>query len=258
MKQWLKAFVLFLMMGPLVGCLPDLESLTMEKAEIPLPDATRSELAEAGLRMGAPIYVRIFKLEAEMELWMQGEDGRFKLFRTYNICNWSGDIGPKVVEGDRQSPEGYYLVSSRQLNPASKYYLSFNIGFPNAYDRAHGRTGSALMVHGGCLSQGCYAITDENVQELYSFARDAFNAGQPHFALHAYPFRMTQENMMLHKDSEWRGFWVNLKQGYDIFEKSKIPPVAGVSNGRYVFFPGDRQVPQAYMDGGEKKLIASW
>lgn len=247
-----------LLLLPLQACLPDLDSLSIDKAEMPLPEATRAELAEAGLRMGAPIYVRIFKLEAQLELWMQASDGRYKLFRSYDICNWSGDIGPKIAEGDRQAPEGYYLVSSRQLNPASQYYLSFNIGFPNAYDRAHKRTGSALMVHGGCLSSGCYAITDENVQELYSIAREAFNAGQSAFAVHAYPFRMTQENMLLHKDNDWRGFWVNLKQGYDIFEKTKVPPIAGVSNGRYVFFKGDQDVPRAYLSGGDKKLIASW
>ena len=128
--------------------------------------------------LGSPLYIRIFKLEAEMEVWMQEPSGVYQLFRTYPICNWSGDVGPKLKEGDRQAPEGFYVVSARQMNPNSKYYLSFNIGYPNAYDRAHGYTGSYLMVHGGCRSQGCYAITDDAIQEFYILARDAFARGQ--------------------------------------------------------------------------------
>lgn len=258
MRRLVKWLVLCLLCMPLAACLPDLDSVDLSKSEAPLPDVTRSELAQAGLALGSPVYVRIFKLEAQMEVWMQAGDGRYKLFRTYNICNWSGDLGPKLKEGDKQSPEGYYLVGAKQLNPASKYYLSFNIGFPNAYDRAHGRTGSALMVHGGCLSVGCYAITDENIQELYILIRDALNSGQNSFPVHAYPFRMTAENMALHKDSEWRAFWANLKQGYDIFEKTHVPPVVGVSEKRYVFFRSGTQVPQAYKSGGKRRLIASW
>lgn len=241
---------------PLAACMPDLE-----KAAAPLPDETRQELAAQGLYLGAPIYVRIFKLEAQMEVWMRAETGEYRLFRTYDICNWSGDIGPKIKEGDKQAPEGYYVVSPKQLNPNSKYYLSFNIGFPNAYDRFHQRTGSALMVHGGCLSKGCYAITDKAIQELYILARDAFNSGQEEFPLHAYPFRMTKENMAIHKDNQWNEFWVNLKQGYDIFEKTRVPPVAGLNGGRYVFFKQPEQVPKIYLTSGKgdrTQLIRGW
>ena len=124
-----------------------------------------------GLSLGAPLYIRIFKLEAEMEVWLQRASGEYALFRTYTICNWSGDVGPKIREGDKQAPEGFYIVTAGQMNPNSEHYLSFNIGFPNAYDRAHDYTGSYLMVHGGCRSSGCYAISDDAIQELYILAR---------------------------------------------------------------------------------------
>lgn len=231
---------------PLSGCLG-----SMHKALLPLPEPVQAELQQAGLELGAPIYVRIFKLEAQMEVWMRKADGQYQLFRTYDICNWSGDLGPKLKEGDKQAPEGYYIVTAKQMNPNSKFHLSFNIGFPNAYDRHHKRTGSALMVHGGCLSKGCYAITDAAIQELYILAREAFMAGQREFPLHAYPFRLTTENLKIHKNSKWRSFWVNLKQGYDMFEKSKVPPIAGVSNGRYVFFTKPGAARQA-------RLITGW
>ncbi len=175
------ALFLLLLLG---GCL-----FSPSKALAPLPEETRAELAAMGVSLGSPLYIRIFKLEADMEVWMQNPSGAYQLVRTYPICNWSGDVGPKLKEGDRQAPEGFYVVSARQMNPNSKYYLSFNIGYPNAYDRAHGYTGSYLMVHGGCRSQGCYAITDDAIQELYILARDAFARGQREFPVHAFPFR---------------------------------------------------------------------
>ena len=89
------------------------------------------------------------------------------IFKTYPICSYSGGLGPKIQQGDRQAPEGFYLVSLEQLNPRSKYYLAFNVGFPNAYDRAYGRTGSNIMVHGDCTSSGCYAMTDAVMEEIY-------------------------------------------------------------------------------------------
>ena len=225
----------------LSGCLG-----AMQKAAAPLPTETQMELQNAGLTLGAPIYVRVFKREAQMEVWMAGPKGDYQLFRTYDICNWSGDLGPKVKEGDKQAPEGYYTITPRQMNPNSKYYLSFNVGFPNAYDRAHGRTGNSLMVHGGCLSAGCYAITDGSVQELYILAREAFAAGQNSFQFHAYPFRLTAQNLAAYKDNKWYGFWQNLKQGYDLFEKTHVPPGVDVSGGRYVFLQGKGTAPKVY------------
>lgn len=235
----------------LAGCL-----FSPSHAYAPLPEGTKAQLAGAGIPVGAPLYIRIFKLEAEMEVWMQAADGNYKLFRTYPVCNWSGDVGPKTKEGDKQAPEGFYVVSARQMNPNSNYYLSFNIGYPNAYDRAMGYTGSYLMVHGGCRSAGCYAITDDAIQELYILAREAFAKGQTDFPIHAFPFRMTSEAMAFRAGSRWIGFWKNLKEGYDIFEKTKQPPVVGVKDRHYVFFQNEMAVPQDFKTANSSDVMA--
>jgi murein L,D-transpeptidase YafK len=202
-------------------------------AERQLPASTQALLAIKGMKQESPIFVRIFKEESEFEVW-KWKDGRFRLFRTYSICAWSGGLGPKVQQGDYQAPEGFYTVSRGQLNPHSNYYLAFNIGFPNAYDSSNGHTGSALMVHGNCKSAGCYAMTDAYIEEIYILAREAFNAGQTRFHVHAFPFRMTAENMARHKDSPWYPFWLKLKEGYDSFEATGKLPVVKVCSKQYM------------------------
>ncbi len=205
-----------------------------------LPGSTQALLAINGMTAEAPIFVRIFKEEKELEVWKL-KNGRFELFRTYPICAFSGDVGPKVVVGDRQAPEGFYTVNPGQMNPKSAYHLAFNIGYPNAHDRANNYSGSALMVHGNCKSVGCYAMTDTYIEEIYIMARDAFAAGQTKFHVHAFPFRMTTDNMRRHQDSPWYKFWVHLKEGYDAFETYRKPPVVKVCSKRYlvnVNFPG--------------------
>lgn len=191
-------------------------------------------LAAKELEAGAPIFMRIFKRDFELELWML-RDGRFHRFATYPICLWSGHLGPKHKEGDRQSPEGFYTVDSTALNPASKYHRSFNLGFPNTFDRAHGRTGSFLMVHGGCASIGCYAMTDAVIEEIWALVTAALKSGQERFQVQVFPFRMTERNMALHARSSDAPFWQQLKQGYDLFEDSRLPPRVSVCQGRYVF-----------------------
>ncbi|MEW6078699.1 MAG: murein L,D-transpeptidase family protein [Thermodesulfobacteriota bacterium] len=192
------------------------------------------ELKDKGLNFGSPIYIRIFKETGELELWVKNSE-RFELFKTYEICFYSGGLGPKLMSGDQQSPEGFYFVKATQLNPNSQFHLSFNIGYPNAYDRVHGRTGSALMVHGNCVSIGCYAMTNKKIEEIYAMADAALRNEQPFFRVHIFPFRMTEINMNIHKQSEWFNFWENLKEGYDIFEAQKIPPNVLVKNKKYVF-----------------------
>lgn len=191
-------------------------------------------LAAQELEAGAPIFMRIFKRDFELELWML-RDGRFHRFATYPICLWSGHLGPKHKEGDRQSPEGFYTVDSTALNPASKYHRSFNLGFPNTFDRAHGRTGSFLMVHGGCASIGCYAMTDAVIEEIWALVTAALKSGQERFQVQVFPFRMTERNMALHARSSDAPFWQQLKNGYDLFEDSRLPPRVSVCQGRYVF-----------------------
>lgn len=197
--------------------------------------ALLTDLAQAGFSLGDHAYIRIFKRERRLEVWMQHASGRFAPFRDYAICNFSGLLGPKLREGDLQAPEGFYRVGLKQLNPNSRHHLAFNLGFPNDYDRAHGRTGSALMVHGGCSSTGCYAMGDEKVDEIYAIVEAALLAGQDAVAVHAFPFVLTEDALKRSAGDRWSGFWANLKQGHDLFEASHVPPRVGICNGDYRF-----------------------
>jgi murein L,D-transpeptidase YafK len=201
----------------------------------PLPDSLMSEIERKDMATESPILVRIFKQEAELEVWKQDRSGKYALLKIYPICRWSGELGPKIKQGDRQAPEGFYTITPGQMNPNSSYYLSFNIGYPNAFDRAHERTGSALMVHGDCLSAGCYAMTDEQIAEIFALAREAFAGGQPSFQVQALPFRMNPLNMARHRHNPNMPFWKNLKQGYDYFELTRQQPKVDVCEKRYVF-----------------------
>ncbi|WP_018690238.1 L,D-transpeptidase family protein [Ahrensia kielensis] len=205
------------------------------KANQPLPQDVVRKMKAQGMTKSSPVMMRIFKEEGVLEVWKQKDTGRYGLVKSYEICKYSGVKGPKIKEGDRQAPEGFYMVNRGLMNPNSDYYLSFNLGYPNRFDRSLGRTGSNLMVHGDCSSAGCYAMTDENVAEIYGFARDALAGGQEAFQVQAFPFRMTAENMVKHRDSEHFEYWSMLKKGYDHFELTQLPPKVDVCNRRYVF-----------------------
>jgi murein L,D-transpeptidase YafK len=200
----------------------------------PLPRDTMMLLGKKGMDAQAPIYIRIFKEESELEIWKQRDDGRYYHFKTYPICNWSGDLGPKVRFGDRQAPEGFYNVSRDQMNPDSKYHLAMNLGFPNAYDRSQKRSGDFLMVHGGCKSAGCYAMTDGLIEEIYAIARESFIGGNDSIPVHAFPFRMSDENMARFAAHEAYPFWLTMKEGYEYFEVTRMLPTVAVCNRRYV------------------------
>jgi murein L,D-transpeptidase YafK len=196
-------------------------------------DALARRLASHGMQLGGPIMVRIFKSEAELEVWMQAGD-RFELLATYAICNWSGTLGPKLREGDKQSPEGLYSIGRRQLHRSRRWRRSLDIGYPNAFDRVHTRTGSSILVHGGCTTTGCFAMTDQVMEEIFQLSRAALLQGQQRIAVHIFPFRMTPENMAAHADSPWHSFWDNLKEAYDLFERTRLPPTVKVCDRRYV------------------------
>lgn len=219
-------------------------------SEQPLSKEALMLLGRKGMQAGSPIFIRIFKEESELEVWKARDDGRFYHYKTYPICNWSGELGPKIEQGDKQAPEGFYTVTKRQLNPNSSFHVAFNIGYPNAYDQAHDRTGNFLMVHGKCRSAGCYAMTDALIEEIYALARESFRSGNESFQVHAFPFRMTDANMERHRDSKWYRFWLTLKQGYDHFERHRIPPNVVVCHREYmvnVAWPSDRPLdPRGY------------
>ena len=201
----------------------------------PLSDKMLAEIESKNMAKESPILVRIFKQESELEVWKEDKNGQFALLRTYPICRWSGELGPKIKQGDRQAPEGFYTITPGLMNPNSSYYLAINTGFPNAYDRANGRTGAFLMIHGDCSSAGCYAMTDEQISEIYALARESFFGGQKSFQIQAYPFRMTPLNMAKHRNSPHMAFWKMLKQGYDHFEVTRHEPKVDVCERHYVF-----------------------
>lgn len=198
------------------------------------PDTARFEarLAAAGLKPGAPMLMRVFKETSELEIWMQKGDA-YVLFATYPICHWSGTLGPKLREGDKQTPEGFYTITSRQLRHLGRWPRAINLGFPNAFDRAHGRDGSYILMHGGCSSVGCFAMTNPVISEIYALAKAAIGAGQRHVPVHVFPFRMTDAALEAHAASPWSGFWATLKAGYDSFERTRRPPRVSVCEGVY-------------------------
>ena len=143
-----------------VTCLGANSNRLPAEATKKLPPELLSLLRQKKMPKHSPILVRIFKEEAELEVWKQDTTGRFQILKTYPICRWSGDLGPKLQEGDRQAPEGFYTVTPKLMHPNSNFYLAINIGYPNSFDKANNRDGSLLMVHGDCSSRGCYAMTD--------------------------------------------------------------------------------------------------
>jgi murein L,D-transpeptidase YafK len=211
------------------------------QAKKQLPQKILAQMKAKGMPRNSPVMARVFKEEGKVEIWKQKTSGRYDIIATYDICKWSGKLGPKYIEGDRQAPEGFYSVKPHQMNPRSNYHLAFNMGYPNAYDRAHGRTGSNLMVHGACSSSGCYSMTDAQIEEIYAFGRDAFQGGQTEFQIQAFPFRMTAANMARYRNDPNYEFWTMLKEGYDHFEITRVPPKVDFCEKRYVF----NQIPAA-------------
>jgi murein L,D-transpeptidase YafK len=223
------------MLGLVVaGCNSSVLDIDTRGSE-PIPAKLVGEMSKKSMTPSSPVLVRIFKKESELELWKRDKSGRFALLKTYPICRWSGQLGPKRKIGDRHTPEGFYHVNAGMLNPKSQYYLSFNLGFPNRLESAHGYTGEALMVHGACSSSGCYAMTDEGIAEIYAVVRDALRGGQQSFQVQAYPFRMTSQNMAAYKGDANYAFWSDLKRGYDIFETTRTEPKVSYCEGRYKF-----------------------
>jgi murein L,D-transpeptidase YafK len=198
-------------------------------------DATelQGRLAKKGAALGTPIMIRIFKQEAELEVWVD-KGARYERFAVYEICNWSGVLGPKLTEGDRQSPEGLYSIGVDQLHRKGRWRRSLDIGYPNTFDKAHGRTGSFILVHGGCSTIGCFAMTNPVMEEIFALSEAALANGQERIQVHVFPFRMTQANLNGHSTSPWRGFWSNLKEAYDAFEGTNIPPEVNVCGNRYL------------------------
>jgi len=204
----------------------------LEDAKLRLFPHLNRELAKRKAKLGNAAFIRAFKEDRELELWLK-TGKNWTLFRTYPIAALSGTLGPKKAEGDWQTPEGFYGVTARALNPASSFHFSFNVGYPNAYDLQYGRTGTLIMVHGSNVSIGCLAMTDPVIEEIYWIVSAAIQAGQQEVPVHIFPFRMTAERMNRAGAAEHTEFWQELKVGYDWFETHRQPPVMTVRDGHY-------------------------
>jgi murein L,D-transpeptidase YafK len=215
----------------LSGC----NDVQQSRGNQPLSHEMLALMQEKGVSPQAPMLIRAYKKEAEFEVWKMRPDGTYELLKTFPICRWSGQLGPKTHEGDRQSPEGFYSITPAMMNPNSAYYLSFNVGYPNAYDRAHGATGGAVMVHGVCSSAGCFSMTDAQIAEIYALARESFAGGQHAIQMQAYPFHLNTQNLAKFRLDPNMPFWRELKKGADHFEATRTDVEVGVCGGHYVF-----------------------
>ena len=221
--------------GFLGGCEESGLSPVTSRSLAPISPKTVAEMEALGSSKNAPVLIRAYKKESELEIWKMKADGRYAYLKSYPMCRWSGQLGPKVREGDRQVPEGFYSITPAHMNPNSAYYLSFDVGYPNAYDRAMGHTGGSIMVHGICSSAGCFSMTDGQIAEIYAIAREAFAGGQRAIQMQSYPFHMTAENFAKYRLDPNIGFWKQLKEGSDNFEVTKQDVVVGVCGRHYVF-----------------------
>jgi murein L,D-transpeptidase YafK len=230
-------FVLMITMSGLCGCSIPLDDIDAIRIGAVRP-STLEKMASLNMDRAAPVLLRVYKEESTFEVWKQDRSGKYILLNTYPICKFSGKLGPKISEGDRQTPEGFYEITPEQMFPLSREYLAFNIGFPNAFDRSLGRSGSFIMVHGGCASIGCYAMTHQQMDEIYRLIDEAFDGGQNRVPFEAFPFRMTAENLARHApNNPHASFWTMLKAGSDSFLETGKPPTIVVCDHRYVFNP---------------------
>ena len=252
--------------GFLAACQESTANRSSGKSYRPIPSATMALFQEKGTNSHAPVLIRTFKKEAELEIWKMRPDGKYAHIKTFPMCRWSGQLGPKTREGDRQVPEGFYAITPGQMNPNSNYYLSFNVGYPNAYDKAHGYTGGLIMVHGACSSAGCFSMTDKQIAEIYAIAREAFNGGQKAIQMQSLPFRMTPDNLAKHRLDPNMKFWKDIKVGSDSFELTKQEPQVGFCGRRYVFnavsanggrLDASEACPPLREDDGLKSAIAA-
>lgn len=214
------------------------------------PGPLTQELKTAGFKPGDSVFFRIFKQLDEpeedlhpqgkgvLEVWLEQPSGRYALFKTFPIEKFSGLLGPKLREGDRQAPEGFYAIKPELMNPNSQYHLAMNVGYPNAYDRSLNRTGSFIMIHGDKVSVGCFAMNDTVIEQLYVLAEAALLRGQDEIPVHVFPFPMNHDHMEEAEETEWHDFWLNLSEGYEWFERYGVPPFVDTQNGRYIFRAG--------------------
>ncbi len=208
------------------------------------------EFEAKGLKLGSSVFLRVYKQTSEMELWVQ-RGPRYELFKIYRICRWSGGLGPKFYEGDRQSPEGVYRITASDLIVNQRWDRAMEINYPNSFDRENGRSGSHILIHGKCGSIGCFAIQDQNVEEVYGAVRAALHNGQAYVPVLALPFRFSALAPDKEDTLQMNEFWGDLRRADLLFERDRLPPVAWICDGRYYFSDrrGDRHRHSVHLPG---------
>ena len=192
------------------------------------------EFAARGLKLGSPVFLRVYKQSSKMEVWV-AQGPRYALFKTYRICRWSGGLGPKMFEGDRQSPEGLYHITAEDLIVNPRWHRAMNINYPNRFDVVNGRGGSGILIHGKCGSVGCFAIQDNNVEEVYDAVRAALQNGQVSIPVLALPFSFATYAPAVEDTLRLNEFWSDLRRADILFNRDRVPPTAWVCDGRYYF-----------------------
>lgn len=184
------------------------------------------------------LYLRAFKKEEILEVWIKSKtETKYRKLETYDFCKTSGVLGPKRKEGDRQIPEGFYLIS--HYNPKSNFLLSLKVNYPNKADKILSDSttpGNDIYIHGGCQTVGCIPITDDKIQEVYLLSVLAKQEGKS-IPIHIFPFKMTEKNLNknLKTFPEHQTLWDSLKIGFDFFENNKtIPKVTVNQSGVYL------------------------
>jgi murein L,D-transpeptidase YafK len=231
-------FLFFLLSGSVQAAPETKESPTLELPETApqavLTSSVAAAFAEKHLRFGAPVFLRVYKQSSEVELWVQ-QGPRYALFKTYSICRWSGGLGPKMVQGDRQAPEGLYHITAPDLVVNRRWHRAMRLNYPNAFDVVNGRTGYGIYIHGKCRSVGCFAINDDNVEEVYEIVRAALSNGQVRIPVLSLPFRFSSINSLVNEPFVFGEFWRELRRADFLFNRDRLPPSASLCDGNYYF-----------------------
>ncbi len=238
MNAFFLPYLCFFLLVDVIHSAPFPESPRSRKIIHKVSPLLSSELQKKDLQLGNEVFIRIFKKNKQLELWMRPPHSLSMVrFKTYPIAGMSGRLGPKLAEGDFQAPEGFYSITPKSFNPNSSYHLSFNIGYPNQYDKTHRRTGSFIMVHGGHASIGCFAMTNPGIEEIYTLCQAALKSSQKKVMIHIFPFALEEKKLRAYARHPSFLFWKELQAGYLAFEKTHTPPHILVQKKRYVLLP---------------------
>ena len=202
-------------------------------------ESLKKSIQQAGYGTDFSMLINAYKAEGKLEVWLKAKsDKQYSCFKTYDFCAHSGTLGPKVIEGDGQTPEGFYYINV--FNPMSSFHLSLGVNYPNSVDSARTgadrKTGGDIYIHGNCVTVGCIPLTDDKIDEVYILAVEARNSGQDKIPVNIYPFKMTNANIQKYSAQfpAQLSFWKSLQPGYLAFEKHRNMADVKEVKGKYI------------------------